>query len=378
MSPLAFPASPRIALAGILRPPVRALREAGAWWCAGLAVRGRGARVVFLPSAGREGAALLRIYAMSAALRRLGWRTLVLPATLTLAQRRRILGAVSPHLVVMQGARHVLNRPALYPEWPVLYDMDDADFHLAHLAAPVTEAMGQVAAVVAGSRYVADWAQRAGAARAEVIWTGSPVSRGRRLPQAGRPPVVAWAQTRPMTYRREAALVARVTARLAAASPGLTLRLFDRRAGDDMAFAASFAAPGLTVEWVEARPYRHYLRCFDDVALSLAPLCPETAFSRGKSFGKVLAALDRKVPVIGSDACEHGAFFTPDTGVITNDPDRWVAVGRALLADGGRRQAMTDAAHAAFLGSLTTEVAAGRLSGLLWEVISDDARAMAR
>jgi len=41
----------------------------------------------------------------------------------------------------------------------------------------------------------------AGAGRVDVVWTGTPVSERPRPPQAGRPPVVAWAQTRPSTSR---------------------------------------------------------------------------------------------------------------------------------------------------------------------------------
>ena len=58
--------------------------------------RGRGPLVIFLPAYGPEGAALLRIYNLAAALRPLGWRTLVLPATLSLAQRRRLLATRWP------------------------------------------------------------------------------------------------------------------------------------------------------------------------------------------------------------------------------------------------------------------------------------------
>lgn len=91
-------------------------------------------------------------YGIAQALRELGWRTLVLPWKLTLAQRRRFLAWSRPDVVVMQGVRHGLNRPALYPDWPILLDMDDADFHLPHLAEPVRDAMGHVVGVIARSR----------------------------------------------------------------------------------------------------------------------------------------------------------------------------------------------------------------------------------
>jgi len=350
------------------------LREAGAR--AGLAAvrQGDGPLAVFLPGGPPGGATLLRIYNMAEALRPLGWRTAVLPAKLGLAARQRCLAVAAPDVVVMQGARHALNRPVLYPGRPIVYDIDDADFHLPHLAAPVAEAMGQVAAVMAGSRYIADWALAHGASAAHVVWTGTPPSPGPRPPQAGRGPVVAWAQTRPMTYVREADLVARVMAKVAAARPGVTLRLYDRRPGDEPSFPARFAAPGLVVEWGRARPYADYLASFDDVALGLAPLCPESPFSRGKSFGKVLAYLDAGVPVIGSDAGEHAAFFTGATGVITDDENRWAGEIVRLLGDAPARGEMALAARAAFAERLSVAAAATGVARVLGAVTASPVR----
>ena len=366
-------------LTSLARPAVALCREAPVWGHVLATGRGRGQGrapvAAFLPAYGPEGAALLRIWRMAGAIRAFGWRSLVLPPRLTLAQRRRILRALSPDVVVMQGARHALNRPALYPGAPIVFDMDDADFHLAHLAGPVCRAMPQVAAVSAGSVYVADWCRAAGAPLARVIWTGAPVSTRTPAGQGARDPVLAWAQTRPMTYVREADLVRRVTARIAArrlaeGRPGITLRLFDRRSGDDPAFAEGFRAPGLDVDWRPALPYGRFLEALGDVSVGLAPLCPETPFSRGKSFGKVLAYLDARVPVIGSDACEHGAFFTPEMATITNDEEAWACAACRLLDDAGLRAAQADAAFEAFRARLSTEAAARGLADLLSDVVS--------
>lgn len=325
----------------------------------------KGPLAVFLPCEKRRGAALLRIYNVARALRPLGWRTLILPPELTLRQRRRFLARLDPDVVVMQGARHALNRPSFYPGLPMVFDMDDADFHLAHLADPVRRAMPQVDAVIAGSRYVADWCRSAGAGEVHVIWTGTPVSARRPTPQAGRGLVVAWSQTRPMNYTREADLVRSVVRRVAARHPGTTLRLYDRRPGDDPAFAESFVAPGLTVEWRDSYRYRDYLASFDDVSVGLAPLCPETPFSRGKSFGKVLAYLDSATPVVASDVCEHPVFFTGGTGILARTVEQWSAAVDRLLANPQERQRMADAASAAFQARLSTAEAARRTDRVL-------------
>ncbi|MEO1606458.1 MAG: glycosyltransferase [Pseudomonadota bacterium] len=352
------------ALKKILRPPLGMMRALPVHF-AHARLGGRGPMALFLPARGPSGASLLRSYAMAEGLRAKGWRTLVLPWKLTLAQRSRFIARALPDVLVMQSARHELNDPALYPGVPVIYDMDDADFHLPHLAEAVTRAMPRVTAVIAGSRYIADWAVGAGAPAAHVVWTGTRPTARRRPVQAVRPPVIAWAQTRPMDYVAEAAIVRDVMARLAHRHPGLTLRLYDRHPGNDSRFPATFAAPGLAVEWRETCRYEEYLASFDDVALGFAPLAPEMPFSRGKSFGKVLAYLDARVPVLASDAGEHGCFFTSDTGVVTNDNDRMVAAADRLLADPAARQRMADSAYGRFVSHLSLAEAARRTDRIL-------------
>src|SRR6056297_2340875 len=189
--------------AGALRLAVRAGREARARAALAPRRRGRGPMAVFLPAGPPHDAALLRIYNVAAVLRPLGWSTAVLPWKLTLEARRRYLAAAAPDVVVMQGARHGLNRPHLYPEWPIVYDIDDADFHLEHLAGPVRRAMAEVTGVIAGSCYIAEWCAEAGAPAVKVIWTGTPIADRSWPVQGSRPPGVAWAQTRPMGYRSE-------------------------------------------------------------------------------------------------------------------------------------------------------------------------------
>lgn len=353
----------------LARPAVGLVRAAPVH-AASVLQRGRGPLAVFLPAYGPKGAALLRMYNVAAALRLHGWRTLVLPSTLTLAQRHRFLGRLKADVLVMQGVRHALNRPWLYPDHKVVFDMDDADFHLPHLAKAVRQAMPGVATVIAGSSYVADWCRAAGAPGADVVWTGNQITKRARQAQIARPPVIAWAQSRPMNYTREADVVRKVTAAIAARHPGATLRLFDFEPGDDPGFARTFHAAGLNVEWRRSCRYRDYLASFDDVALGFAPLCPETPFSRGKSFGKVLAYLDAHVPVIASDAGEHAAFFTQRTGVISNDPDVWVDEACRLLKDAAAREVCAQSAFEDYCARLSLAAVSVRVARILNTVIA--------
>lgn len=328
-----------------------------------------GPRVVFMPAYGRTGAARLRIYEIVENLRKAGRDVFILPWRFTLAQRRKWLASLAPDLVVMQGTRHPLNRPALYPGHEILLDLDDGDFHLPHLALSVCAAMGHVAGVMAGSAYIASWCRRAGAPQVDVVWTGAPVSRRARPPQDQRPPVVAWAQTRPMSYRHEADLLRQVMGQVARARPGTVLRLYDRRPGDDPGFADGFAAPGLRVEWQEQMGYERFLRSLDDVALGLAPLIPEDPFCRAKSFGKLLAYLDRHVPVVASDFGEPRTFFTPETGRLCTGGADWVAAITGLLENGTMRQRLAEAGFEAFQHRLSTPVSADHV----WAVIERSA-----
>lgn len=321
------------------------------------------------------GAALLRMHNVAATLSTWGWDVHVLPHTLTLSQRQRCLAALSPDLIIMQGTRHPLNRPGLYPGRKIVMDLDDGDFHLPHLAASVRDAVPKVAAVMAGSQYIADWCKSAGAARAHVVWTGASVSEKQAPPQAGRPPVVAWAQTRPMDYTHEAALVRDVMRQIGASCPGTVLRLYDRCAGDDKAFARSFEAPGLSVEWCERARYRDYLASFDDVAVGLAPMLMDDPFCRGKSFGKVLAYLDRGVPVVASDAGEPSAFFGGGAGCLCQAQDDWVHHITRLLQDSAARQTQAVAGFQGFQKQLSVTATTDAVADVLKMVIAGQSQA---
>lgn len=347
------------------KPVVRLARAVPVWPRAvAVSSRSAGPLVVFLPAYGGVGAALLRIYRVAEGLRSVGWRSLVLPSTLTLAQRRRFLAFLAPDLVVMQGARHALNRPELYPDQPVVYDLDDADFHLPHLVKPVEDAMGRVVGVIAGSRYIADWCRGRGA-RADVVWTATDVSSRPAPPHQQRPPVVAWAQTAPETYSKEADWVLAVMQRVSARMPQVRLRLYDRRGGEGADFLRRFRAAGITTEWRQSMRYGDYLASFDDVAVGLAPLSLETPFSCGKSFGKVLAYLDRRVPVVASDACEHGRFFDAHSALVSNDMDMWVEGLQDMLGAPALRQSRAEHAHRLFRQRLSLGRAVARTDGVL-------------
>jgi len=172
-----------------------------------------------------------------------------------------------------------------------------------------------------------------------------------------------------MTYTREAALVGEVMARVARLQPGATLRLYDRRPGDDPEFAGRFRQLGLDVEWRGSCGYRGYLASLDDVALGLAPLSADNAFSRGKGFGKILAYLDRGVPVLCSTFGEPAAFMDR-AGRPCGDPGQWADAIASLLVDPAARARMAEAGFVLFRQHLSTEAAAAGVDAVLRSVLA--------
>ena len=88
-----------------------------------------GPKVVLFPSnSAGDASSNLRVYLAAPELRRLGWRVVVVPDSLDLSQRRRILRLEQPDVIFMNQTRHPLNRPKLYAPIPIVLDADDADY----------------------------------------------------------------------------------------------------------------------------------------------------------------------------------------------------------------------------------------------------------
>jgi glycosyltransferase involved in cell wall biosynthesis len=96
------------------------------------------------------------------------------------------------------------------------------------------------------------------------------------------------------------------------------------------------------------------------------PVCVESEFSRGKSFGKILAYLAGQVAVVASDAVDHPAFFRHgESGMLASDVKSWADALELLLNDPERRESMAMAAHRDYETKLTTPAFARRLDGVL-------------
>lgn len=333
-------------------------------------------RVLVLPSNPPwDPASNLRAWIAAPELRRLGWRVTVVHPALTLPQRLRAIRAEAPAVIFMQQTRHPLNRPWLYAPAPVVLDADDADYLDPACHEVVVRCVSAAAAVVAGSRFVRDCFSRHHP-DVSIIWTSTPVPRhGRVVRPRDRPPIVAWGHAAPFSYPEEAALVQRALLH-AARQVRFSFWLFGTSAARAKPWFAPLEKAGLRCVAIAPARYDAYLRSVAKAAVGLQPVCLDNEFSRGKSFGKVLAYLAGKVAVIASDAVDHPLFFEDgENGVLVgNTAEEWGEAIRLLITDAGRRERIAERGHADFLERLTTP----RFARLLDPVLRRAARAASR
>ena len=330
-----------------------------------------GAKMVFLPSSGRSGSSLLRAYLVASAMNNLDFRCIVVPPNLRKAQRYRIFDSFKPDLLFVQGGRHVLNDPNYFKNIPYVFDLDDADFENPILQDKLMRLCGQARGVIGGSRYVTDWMKRHNAC-GTVVWTGTPMTSGASADHHRRAAIVTWAQARPLDYPVEFEFVRNILLELKSIGTDFTFRLYGWQNCDDPSVITSLGQAGIPVELKGPMPYKKFLASLREVSIGLSPVCVSSSYSRGKSFGKILAYIDSYVPVITSDEVDHSMFFTPETGVVTNDPKTWVSAASRLLGDAELRNRMASAARDQMIYRLSTEAAAGLIATFLQKKIFID------
>jgi hypothetical protein len=334
--------------------------------------RGGAPAVLFMPSQGLDdGAARLRAYEIARELRRSGWKALVCPKHLGLAARKRVVRLTRPDVIVMQTARHPLNRPRHFSPVPCVIDIDDADYVDERQAPGLNEALRNSVAVIAGSRTVATYCRTLNP-YVDVIWTGSPVPASPIKPHRERSRIVTWALSSPVGGSGETMFVRDVLERVLRRTHDFTFRLYaDDGSAAHRAFVEQAVPSGVRVEGKPYLAYPDFLSSLDDVAVGLAPLVDIDGFSGGKSFGKVLAYLDRGVPVIAQPVVDHPLFFTHGhDGFLFTDPQDWADTIIRLLDDSEQRQQVADAGRASFCRRLTTPVAARKVDEALRRAIA--------
>jgi len=334
--------------------------------------------ILFASQADSGGSGYLRAHAVGMALRERGWRTVMPNARLSLSQRRRIVALERPDIILLQQARHPLNRPRYYPGVPTVFDLDDADILDPRNTGDVIECVSQSKAAIAGSRYVAELLKPHNP-NVSVVWTcvdrnvTAPVT-----PQRQREPVVSWASLNPASFPLEAELIQRAMVALAARTP-FTFRLYgarDRWGVRSSEWAERYVAPireaGAQIELVGLLDYDAFLKSLESVAVGLQPVCPEDEHSRGRSFGKVLAYLIAGTAVVASDAVDHPLFFrSGENGVLVpNLPQAWATACADLLANTELREKVAAAGRADLGRRLVASAAAERLDRIFRSVLA--------
>lgn len=319
-------------------------------------------RLVIFPSDLTVGSAGdLRGRAVGWELMKLGYRVTLVPPQLELSQRRRILRLERPDFILMQQTRHPLNVPSLYPDHRCILDVDDADILDPACSAEVIRCASSACGVVAGSRFIAQ-AFRPYVKRIQIIWTSCylpPTPQSQRLPR--RENLVSWPTSSVAGCSVEAELVRDVAIKLRERRE-FELRLYGMRGGKiEREYCQSLQQaniPTQTFGWIE---YPEFVRSLSEVTVAICPLCDSNPFSRGKSFGKVLACMAAPTPMVLSSAVDYPLFFSHgNNGMLVNGTDvgEWVDSVLSLLDSAKKRERICDQAASDYMARLTTAKAA--------------------
>lgn len=334
---------------------------------------GRAKRVVFLPSEYRVRSSLFRAYLLSQALNKIGWRSIVIPPQLGLMQRNRVLRAYRPDVVIVQKCRHPLNKLEFLADYRLVLDIDDADYLDPKLTVQMEAIARQSIGVIAGSRNVAAWAKQFNS-NVAVIWTGSKPSDGKKNPHADREKIVTWAQAEPLRYQAEFSFVREVVLSAWRQGSRFKFRLYGWTQESGHESLKPFREMGIVVETLRPMRYDLFLASLQNVAvgLSFAGFGGGNSYSMGKSFGKILAYLDAKVPVICNDAADHSLFFDENCGIIANNIEDCAKKLHELIDNPGLRQNISDLAFERFREQLSISAAAERTSFFLQSSLGYD------
>ena len=330
-------------------------------------------RVMILPCAPRvEGASLLRAYNIGEYLASQRWSVILCDHSLRRSQRVRIARLARPDVILIQMARHPDNAPQPFAPIPAVFDIDDADFQTESQLPRLLANMEGCRAVIAGSRYIADWCRKHNP-DVTVIWTATQVRPGPVRSQRDREKILSWAASEPVGYPREAAFVLDLMTCLKGRRSDLRLRLYgDDGSAEYAALVDRFRDAGIAIETRPTMAYDAFLRSLEDVAVGLNPFINMVGFSAGKSFGKVLAYLDANVPSINTPNVDHPLFFEHGRNGFLADAEvePWADLAERLIEAPDQRERIAQAARADLVRRLSLQAAGSRVEAVLERAIA--------
>ena len=226
---------------------------------------------------------------------------------------------------------------------PFVLDYDDAIFHQydRHASAVVRWALGRkipslmrrASLVIAGNRYLAHFATRAGAERVAVVPTVvDPSGCEPRTERSGGVFTIGWIGS-PST-----------SGYLGAIAPALAAVCADGRARVLLVGAGDVTLPGVPVErlpWSEETEARDIGR-FD---VGIMPL-PDEPWAHGKCGFKLIQYMAHGLPVVASPVGANREIVDSTCGVLAAGPREWTNALRSLRADPALRREMGAAGRA--------------------------------
>jgi glycosyltransferase involved in cell wall biosynthesis len=301
---------------------------------------------------------------------RMGWTSRILdiheasdPARFESACRE-----FEPDVVLLQRAFAPHQHPDRLRPAIVIIDLDDALFLRTDMAAQMESAVSSAHAFVAGNRFIGEWGKRFNA-NVQVIHTCGPM----RAERTGHRPrdrqrIVAWPHSAPFDYPEELELVGQVLVELRKRCE-FTFRLY----GSNFSYAdgltrkepwlKNMQQQRVTVSLMPSMPYAQYVASLEEVAVGMQPIVSE--WSKGKSFGKLLACMSSEAAVVCSDAADHAFMFNGSNGILARSVSDWVEGIRFYLESPADRERAAEIAYRDYCEKLTTPVAAQALEGVI-------------
>ncbi len=302
----------------------------------------------------------------------LGWDVVLAPPQLELTQRKRLCKLLKPDGILFLKARTWKNRPHHYPNIPLVFLLDDADFLDPKEHDHVVECTKAAAVVIAANEYVASWCRQHND-HVEKIWVPHvPRQSAPKRSNAQRPNIVMWAPGDPVGYTTESDFVTDVICRLQSTRTDFEFWMTGCK---NKEWASTFAKP-LLEQGVKLKQfgyfdqYADYLDTIAQTPVGLHPVRLDNDYAHGKSFGKILSYITSDTAVITDTVPDHSDFFNHRAnGMLADSIDEYTESISYLFDHPQERQAMVDQAYADFLEQLATPVAAKKLEAAILKAI---------
>ncbi|HEX4738065.1 MAG TPA: glycosyltransferase family 4 protein [Allosphingosinicella sp.] len=231
----------------------------------------------------------------------------------------------------------VFEKIAFRPGLPVVYDYDDAIFHMYDevpnafvrraLCNKLVPLMSRASVCLCGNPYLHDYARRQcsnAIILPTVVDTDSYVPVDERSPEG--PPVIGWIGS-PSTWRYVRPLMPMLEAM--AASGRARVRIVGASAAGEPDRSAHIEM----VDWEEARE----IADIQNMDIGIMPL-PDESWARGKSGYKLIQYMACGLPVIASPVGVNQEIVTSDCGFLASDEEGWRQAFERLLRDADLRR----------------------------------------